>query len=294
MTELERMKEDHHEFLDILFFTPSEFEKASGAWPLRIGRNIAKSNYHIGPRTTPYHYLLFVLEGEGSFIQNGQQYPLRAKDAFCLFPHVTHEYWTDPDHPLQKIFIAFDGAYAAELLSRIGLSPENPYRSGVLTPETASNMRSFMEDVRKPQDSASDLGRLIRFLGLFDRIARSPATKDLQPNVATPWLQKGKEYIELHFAGGISVEGVSAHAGVDRTHFAKQFRKAYGLSPVQYIQQLKMKQAKLLLVQTTLSLTEVAHSVGYPDLFSFSKAFKKQVGLPPNRYRTTTTEQKRD
>lgn len=65
MTELERMKEDHHEFLDILFFTPSEFEKASGAWPLRIGRNIAKSNYHIGPRTTPYHYLLFVLEGKG-------------------------------------------------------------------------------------------------------------------------------------------------------------------------------------------------------------------------------------
>ena len=136
-------------------------------------------------------------------------------------------------------------------------------------------MRSFMEDVRKTQDSASDLGRLIRFLSLFDRIAHSPATKDLQPHVAIPWLQKVK-YIELHFAGGISVEGVSAHAGVDRTHFAKQFRKAYGLSPVQYIQQLKMNQAKLLLVQTTLSLTEVAHSVGYPDLFSFSKAFKSR------------------
>ncbi|WKL02877.1 AraC family transcriptional regulator [Paenibacillus amylolyticus] len=125
-----------------------------------------------------------------------------------------------------------------------------------------------------------------RFLNLFDRIARSPATKGLQPDSATPWLQKGKEYMDIHFAGGISVEGVSTHAGVDRTHFAKQFRKAYGLSPVQYIQQLKMNQAKRLLVQTPLSLTEVAHSVGYPDLFSFSKAFKKQVGLPPNRYRT--------
>lgn len=60
----ESMKEDHHEFLDIIFFTPSEFEKAGGAWPIRIGRNIAKTNYHIGPRTTPYHYLLFVLEGK--------------------------------------------------------------------------------------------------------------------------------------------------------------------------------------------------------------------------------------
>lgn len=60
----ESMKEDHHEFLDIIFFTPSEFEKAGGAWPIRIGRNIVKTNYHIGPRTTPYHYLLFVLEGK--------------------------------------------------------------------------------------------------------------------------------------------------------------------------------------------------------------------------------------
>ncbi|MCF7753193.1 AraC family transcriptional regulator [Paenibacillus xylanexedens] len=282
----ESMKEDHHEFLELIFFTPSEFEKAGGAWPIRIGRNIAKTNYHIGPRTTPYNYLLFVLEGEGTFIQNGQRHTLRARDAFCLFPHVTHEYWTDPKDTLQKIFIAFDGAHAAELLSRIGLTPDSPHRSGVLTPETASAMRSFMEDVRKPQDGASDLGRLTRFLTLFDRIARSPATKGLQPDSATPWLQKGKEYMDIHFAGGISVEGVSAHAGVDRTHFAKQFRKAYGLSPVQYIQQLKMNQAKRLLVQTPLSLTEVAHSVGYPDLFSFSKAFKKQVGLPPNRYRT--------
>lgn len=174
----ESMKEDHHEFLELIFFTPSEFEKAGGAWPIRIGRNIAKTNYHIGPRTTPYYYLLFVLEGEGTFIQNGQCHALRPRDAFCLFPHVTHEYWTDPEDTLQKIFIAFDGAHAAELLSRIGLTPDSPYRSGVLTPETASAMRSFMEDVRKPQDGASDLGRLTRFLTLFDRIARSPEPKD--------------------------------------------------------------------------------------------------------------------
>lgn len=281
------MKEDHHEFLDIIFFTPSEFEKAGGAWPIRIGRNIAKNNYHIGPRTTPYHYLLFVLEGEGTFIQNGKQYPLRARDAFCLFPHVTHEYWTEPKEPLQKIFIAFDGRHATELLSRVGLTPDAPHRPGILTPETASGMRAFMEEVRRPQGGASDLGRLTRFLGLFDRVSRTSAAKGLQPDAAIPWLQKGKEYMDIHFAGGITVEGVSAHAGVDRTHFAKQFRKAYGLAPVQYIQQLKMDQAKRLLVQTPLTLTEVAHSVGYPDLFSFSKAFKKQVGLPPNRYRTS-------
>lgn len=58
------MREDHHEYLEIYFFTPSEFEKSGAAWPIRLGHNIAKPNYHIGPRTSPYYYLLFVLEGQ--------------------------------------------------------------------------------------------------------------------------------------------------------------------------------------------------------------------------------------
>ncbi|MNW28452.1 AraC-like ligand binding domain protein [compost metagenome] len=245
MTEL--MKEDHHEFLDIIFFTPSDFEKASGAWPIRIGRNIAKSNYHIGPRTSPYYYLLFILDGAGTFYQDGQVYPLRPRDIFCLFPHVTHEYETDPAAPLRKIFMAFDGELAPQLLSRVGLTPESPHRTGVLTSEMANGMRSFMEEARPPAEQEHDLGRLMRFLGIFDCMTKYSPPGILPAGEGTPWLQKGKEYMDIHFAGGITVEGVSAHAGVDRTHFTKQFRKSYGLSPMQYIQRLKMNQARLLL-----------------------------------------------
>ncbi|UUZ81018.1 AraC family ligand binding domain-containing protein [Paenibacillus sp. P26] len=103
------MREDHHEFLEIYFFTPTEYEKSGAAWPIRLGYNIAKPNYHIGPRTSPYYYLLFVLEGQGTFLQGNQTYPLRKNDMFCLFPQVTHEYVTPPQDPLRKVFFAFDG-----------------------------------------------------------------------------------------------------------------------------------------------------------------------------------------
>jgi YesN/AraC family two-component response regulator len=51
-----------------------------------------------------------------------------------------------------------------------------------------------------------------------------------------------------------------------------------------------MNEAKLLLEQTTYTLSEIAHSVGYPDLFSFSKVFKKRFGLPLNHYRSKRNE----
>ncbi|MNI75295.1 HTH-type transcriptional activator Btr [compost metagenome] len=91
--------------------------------------------------------------------------------------------------------------------------------------------------------------------------------------------------MEIHYAEGITVEKVSAHVGVDRNHFTKQFRKAYGMTPIQFIQELKMKEARLLLEQTDYTLAEIAQSVGYPDLFSFSKAFKKRLGTAPAHYR---------
>ncbi|WNR46804.1 helix-turn-helix domain-containing protein [Paenibacillus roseipurpureus] len=278
------MREDYHEFLEIHFFTPSDFEKTGNVWPIRLGTNIAKSNYHIGPRTTPYYYLIFVLEGAGTFTQNHVTYHLGKNDMFCLLPGVTHEYFTEEDHLLQKIFVAFDGKQALHLLERIGLSPQSPYRKGGLTDETNKLMWEFMNLVRDERQ-ASDLSRLAQFYQIFDKLSIAYHSLSTQENRSLSWLQQGLDYIQIHYAEGITVERVSAYVGVERTHFTKQFKKVYGVPPMQYMQDLKMNEAKHLLVQTDYTLTEIANSVGYPDLFSFSKAFKKHLGVPPTQYR---------
>ncbi|WP_219834073.1 AraC family transcriptional regulator [Paenibacillus sp. R14(2021)] len=282
------LREDHHEFLEIHYFTPSSFEKAGAAWPIRLGRNIAKPNYHIGPRTSPYYYLIFVQDGHGTFIQNGRTYPLRPNDMFCLFPQVTHEYFTDAEKPLRKIFFAFDGKLALQLLERIGLRPQNPHAPSSLTPEILALMEQFIEVLHHGEPSereSSDLTRLAYILRVFDALSACRAAEMLETAPPSSWLQKGTEYMEIHYADGISIGQVAEYAGVDRTHFTKQFRKAYGVTPIQFLQQLRMNEARLLLAQTSYKIAEIAQSVGYPDLFTFSKAFKKLVGLSPNAYR---------
>ncbi|MBP1961573.1 helix-turn-helix transcriptional regulator [Paenibacillus aceris] len=279
------MREDHHEYLEITYFTPSEFEKAGNVWPIRIGHNIAKSNYHIGPRTTPYYYLIFVLEGQGTFIQNNQTFLLGKGDMFCLFPQVTHEYWTIATDPLHKIFVAFDGKQSLHLLERIGLSPYSPHLSGTATERAISFMWDFIGAVGEGERQASDLTRLHHLYRVFDSLSGIHKPAATPHKRALTWLQMGLAYMQIHYAEGISVERVSEHVGVERTHFTKQFSKTYGVTPMQYLQSLKMNEAKLLLEQTAYTLSEIASSVGYPDLFSFSKAFKKQIGVPPTLYR---------
>ncbi|OMF37823.1 AraC family transcriptional regulator [Paenibacillus sp. FSL H8-0548] len=278
------MKEDHHEQLEIHYFTPSSFEKAGAAWPIRLGANIAKHNYHIGPRVTPYYYLIMVTEGEGTFIQGGQTYTLRKNDLFCLFPQVTHEYFTSEHALLHKVFFAFDGKLALQLLERIGLGPYRPHLAEGLTNEAFALMERFFSLVKSKEHPHTDLSRLVIMYQLFDALSSNKNKQSLSFQSAG-WLQKAKDYLETHYAEGISIGSVADYVGVDRTHFSKQFNKAYGLSPMKFVQRLRMNEAILLLKQTDYKLAEIAQSVGYPDLFSFSKAFKKQIGVSPAIYR---------
>lgn len=282
--ETDYTKEDHHEHLRIHFFTPSQYEKSGPAWPIRIGSNLVKPGYHIGPRTTAYYYLLLVLDGRGTFVQNGRTYPLAAGDLYCLFPQVTHEYWTEPDFPLRKIFLAFDGKMALELLRRIGLTPQRPHLAAVHSEEAAADMIAFLQKTTGGAAETSDLDRLSAFYRIFASLEREAAPERIEPD-GISWLQRGLDYMEIHYAHGITIEEVARHAGVGRTHFSKKFHERYGITPVRHMQRLKLDEARMLLEQTNYSLSEIAHSVGYPDLFSFSKAFKKHHGLPPKQYR---------
>lgn len=280
------MREDHHEYLEIYFFTPSEFEKSTAAWPIRLGSNIAKPNYRIGPRISPYYYLIFVLEGEGTLIQGNRTFPLRKNDMFCLFPQVTHEYFTNPDAPLHKAFFAFDGKQALQLLNRIGLQPQSPHMPNALTSAVIEKLWDFFDLNLNPNRQNTDLARLTVFYQIFDLLTLNADSSRGIDGCSPSWLQKGMEYLDIHFAEGITIESVAEYVGVDRSHFTKTFQKAYGMPPMKYVQQLKVNEARLLLKQTDFKLSEIAQSVGYPDLFTFSKAFKKAAGISPSTYRS--------
>ncbi|ANE47711.1 AraC family transcriptional regulator [Paenibacillus swuensis] len=278
------MKEEANEFLENHYFIPSSFEKSGGAWPLRIGTNVVKTHYHIGPRTSPYYFLMFVLEGTGMFHQGGGSYPLKSGDLFCLFPQVVHEYYTDPHDTLKKIWFAFDGKQALDLLKRIGLVPHRPFLPGGANVDAIHLMQEFLQASRV-RGACTDLNRMVYFLRVFDCLS-NPSNNGLDAMVSsTSWLERGRDYMEIHYAEGITIQEMAAYAGVDRTTFAKKFKQIYGISPVQYLQKLRIEQSKLLLKETQYKLSEIAESVGYADLFTFSKAFKKFVGIAPLSYR---------
>lgn len=92
-------------------------------------------------------------------------------------------------------------------------------------------------------------------------------------------------FMHEEIAHAWTLEELARRAGLSRTILAERFRETMGDTPLNHLRTLRMQRAVQLLTETDLSLEAVATSVGYQDAFSFSKVFKRSVGLSPKAFR---------
>jgi AraC family transcriptional regulator len=95
-------------------------------------------------------------------------------------------------------------------------------------------------------------------------------------------LQQSKEYMDINFLHIKDIKEVADHCRMSEYHFFRRFKELYKKTPYQYITEQKMHLAKYLLKGNNKSISEIAFSCDFPDVFTFSKAFKKFYGVAPS------------
>ena len=116
-----------------------------------------------------------------------------------------------------------------------------------------------------------------------DEIAR--LNKALYPHDdLTKQIIDSKVYIDKHFSEDITLDKIANKALVSKFHFIRLFKKYYGRTPNQYLQEVRIEKAKKLL-QKGSSLDEVCSAIGFNSKTSFISLFKKLTGLTPLAYR---------
>ena len=108
--------------------------------------------------------------------------------------------------------------------------------------------------------------------------------------VYTPEYKKEKikpaaEYILNHYEENLSGCRFGKMCKITETYFRKLFKAVYGMSPVQYINEIRIDRARGLIANSNLSLAEIAGKVGFSDAYYFSRVFKKNTGVSPSSYK---------
>lgn len=96
---------------------------------------------------------------------------------------------------------------------------------------------------------------------------------------------KIQEWMQHHYGRDINMNTLAAMFGLNVRSFNRRFRQAAHKTPVEYLQEVRIHQARELLKRSNLSIAEIAFSVGYQDVSYFTGLFRRVHGVTPNAYR---------
>ncbi|HEX3021209.1 MAG TPA: AraC family transcriptional regulator [Lachnospiraceae bacterium] len=152
----------------------------------------------------------------------------------------------------------------------------------------------------------SELNHLLRKLNLFlsedtemNEILRSctiteiltniilAKTKEMNTSALIPnHLRQMKSILENRYQEAHTLDSLAIELNFNKYKLAKDFKKFYSISPIDYLISRRIEVAKNTLSQTNLSINDISESVGFRNVPHFINIFKKQEGLTPHQYRT--------
>ena len=98
------------------------------------------------------------------------------------------------------------------------------------------------------------------------------------------------EYMKNNLNQDLTSEQLSAHVGYSTSHFTRVFKRVTGISPRHYLSALRIEAGKLHLLKEPGLLVKILYAIGFESAGSFNTRFKKQVGITPQKFRSTSRQ----
>ena len=277
----------------------------------------SSSEAHEVPERMLYDFaLIYVQEGELLFKYNGKSVTLGAGDCHIMPPLVKHKEFIKPKTICKYINIHFDMVYCAE---RRNLSMqkmyldycgkgirEAPFDSRMVDLENINyavsecpvkrkieNQKDFLFTLEMLQTNYEK--KLYNQYNIYDYLVKKYML-DLLSIVfdkeeafdSLPSIKLINSFIFLvrkDIARHFDYDAFAVENGYTPNYFRSIFKKVMGVTPWQYVKDVRMKKAELLLTTTNMTVKEIAFFIGINDQFYFSKIFKDETGFSPSEYR---------
>lgn len=286
----------YHKYLPV-----STTDKKWGIYTLNVGYDSfnLSSSYPRKNHPHPYYFkwangrvlseyqVIYITHGQGVF--ESKSSGSRKIDAGCiimLFPGEWHRYKPNDRSGWNEYWVGFNGSIADNLIRNHFFSPAEPMLHVGYREEIINMFNDITERVRSELIGYQQLisGEILHLLGYLHAVTRENAV-DGDKKYIEQLVQKAQLVFRENMDAGITPERVAEDLGVGYSYFRKVFKKYTGIPPGQYLIQLKMERAKLLLLTSDEMIKQVAYGLGFDSCFYFSRLFKEKTGFSPADYR---------
>lgn len=233
-----------------------------------------------------YHFLThYILDGEGIFETRHQVYCLKRGMAFTIFPEKNYCYCSSKENPWTYVWVGFLGTKARMVLRKANISEENPVFKAEFSKQLEINFGLLNQCLADKKNGYEIKAEAYLYHILAEMIELSEVIPSKTPDLKEECIEKAIQFMGVNFQNPITVEQIAEFLGYHPTYFSSFFKKEIGLSPQQYLVNFRMQKAREMLANTTLSIGQIAFSVGYSDYFAFAKRFHMSEKCTPTEYR---------
>lgn len=154
-------------------------------------------------------------------------------------------------------------------------------------PTLARIVKELLEELRKKDEyyRQSVKGLLLQLLIEMARMNKERIQKNRSSSQYSEMLEKAMDYISTNYKRPIKIETLADECGISETHFRRLFGEAMHMTPVEYINHVRIQAACELLRRTGDPIMDIAERVGFPIPSTFNRNFKRQLGVSPCEWR---------
>lgn len=263
--------------------SPSSIAREAFYYPIHVGHFYYDTGYHLKRNAFNSFLILYVLDGEMILNENGAEITIGRDQFLFLDCYSKHTYYTR--RPCETVWLHFDGQNTRQLYEmtteRVG-KVFSLYDPLPVTGKVARIFEAFKsrQPIREGQFSRWIYDMLMDIY-LFAKL-EGPATD------RAAVIEEVTAYINDHFREDPSVEALAKIASLSPYHFIRVFKKETGMTPHEYIVDLKIRTAKYLLKNTTIPVKDICFEAGFSGESVLCSTFKRITGYSPTAYRLET------
>ncbi len=256
--------------------TPTAHAQQLYFFPVLCGHYFCDNHYEVSRLRHENPLLIFVRGGALDLDYDGQRWRAEKGDIFLLDCDRPHRY-AAADH-VEFLYLHFDGCNAHDLVRDI--ISDAPLLRGEENVAVGERLFDLISSYRR-SGIENEVVSSLRIYQLLTRLAM-PSRELTQPD--SP-INQTVTYIREHVGEPITLSELADMTHMSTCHYAHEFKRQTGFAPVEYVINTRLEKAKMLLLQTTMSVMDIAYEVGYESGSSLSNLFIKKVGCSPREYR---------
>ncbi len=264
------------------YFDTEPFENL----PLAIvcgGYEKCSPNFTLSRNSYPYFVIKYTIKGQGIFKWNSDYHQLTSGCLSSFCPDTPHQYFANPEDPMEHIFITFIGTEARRLLNLTPLGSK-----GFMQVPDPDQMLWYMQTIFEKgsakQPYCQDICCHFLRIALLELAGKTTETPESN-SVAIQTYQRCRAYIDKNFSQTNSISQVAKACHIDVRYMARLFRQMASTTPYQYLMRLKLNKAASMLLHSSMTVNEIGRAIGFEDQYHFSRNFKKMHSLSPRNFR---------